>query len=295
MLEKSNHKSSHNVRAFFLLTFIYSWVIWLPLVLSEMGILKTSDKIAVIEIMVFYLGAFGPLFAAVTIIAYKDGWPKVKRYLCQALDFRIKARYFLMAIVIPLIVTAGTHYIVNLTGIDKLPHTFFPENLPVPMAVMAIPYFIAMLLIGGGQEEFGWRGYAQEPLQNRFGVLGGSILLGVVWGLWHLPMWFMGDQHAYYSFFAFWLQIISLSVIIGWIYNASGKKLSMAWIVHGISNTVVPFFPVMHMDKVPQPGYWIWVGFYSLAAIIMTLWFSTRNKYGWEEKAAPKNTQHYSL
>lgn len=52
--------------------------------------------------------------------------------------------------------------------------------LPIPAIILIVPYFLMMLIVGGGQEEFGWRGYAQEPLQERFGVVGGSIVLGVV-------------------------------------------------------------------------------------------------------------------
>ncbi|WP_245819787.1 CPBP family intramembrane glutamic endopeptidase [Dethiosulfatibacter aminovorans] len=162
----------------------------------------------------------------------------------------------------------------NLTGIDTLPSNLFPEDLAVPVIVLIIPYFILILVAGGGQEEFGWRGYAQEPLQNRFGILRGSILLGTVWGTWHLPLWFMpGEGHAYYSFFAFLIYTVSMSVIIGWLYNLSGKKLIIPWITHAISNVSVPFFPMLHMADVPQPGYWVWVWIHVFVAIGITIWF----------------------
>lgn len=178
-----------------------------------------------------------------------------------------------------MIITAGTHYIAIYTGIDNLPGTFIPENLPLPAIILIVPYFLAMLLVGGGQEEFGWRGYAQEPLQERFGVIGGSILLGSVWGLWHLPLWLMpGDGHANYPFLAFFIYTISLSLIMAYLYNASGKKLIIPMILHAMGNTAVPFFPILHMEKVPQPGYWLWVGVTSLAALGLTLKFSNNHK-----------------
>lgn len=279
MLEKSNHENGRNLLAFFFLTFTYSWMVWLPFVLVEMCKLKTASIFPVFRTLALVIGAFGPFLAAATLIARKYGWSEVIRYLRQALDLRIKTRYFALAILIPLLITAGAHYIVNLTDIDSLPKTFFPENIPVPLVFVIIPYFLMMLVALGGQEEFGWRGYAQAPLQQKFGVFRGSLVLGIVWGVWHLPLWFMGDpNHEYYSFFAFWLQIISLAIIIGWFYNESGKKVAIAWIVHSVSNTVVPFFPVMHMAKVPQPGYWLWAGFYALAALSLTLWSWSRDK-----------------
>lgn len=280
MLEKSNHENGRNIQAFFFLTFIYSWVVWLPFVLVEMCKIKTSSSFPVLRTMAILIGAFGPFLAAATLISRKYGWSEVGRYLRQAIDLRIKAKYYVLAIFIPLLITVGTHYLVNLTGIDSLPNTFFPENMPVSPVVIVIPYFFMMLIALGGQEEFGWRAYAQKPLQQKLGVFRGSLVLGVIWGLWHLPLWFMGDpNHQYYSFFAFWLQIISLAVIIGWFYNASGEKVAIAWMVHAVSNTVVPFFPVMHMAKVQQPGYWMWAVFYALAALGLTLWSWRVDKY----------------
>ena len=85
-----------------------------------------------------------------------------------------------LPLLLPLIITAGAHYITNLTGIDSLPNTLLSKNLPVS-TIIIIPYFVLMFLVGGGQEEFGWRGYAQVPLQQRFGIVKGSMVLVVVW------------------------------------------------------------------------------------------------------------------
>lgn len=87
-----------------------------------------------------------------------------------------------------------------------------------------------------------------------------------------------GEGHAYYSFFAFLIFTVSMSVIIGWIYNASGKKLVVPWIMHSISNVSVPLFPVLHLAKVPQPGYWVWVAVNVSAAVFLTLWYRNRLK-----------------
>jgi uncharacterized protein len=224
------------------------------------------------------LGAFAPLLSAVTLIARRHGWAEVKKYILQVLNLRIKVRYYVLAFLLPLIITAGAHYTANFTGIDNLPSTFLPEKLPIPAIILAVPYFLAMLLVGGGQEEFGWRGYAQEPLQERFGVIGGSIVLGIVWGLWHFPLWLMGDEHSNYPFLAFMLFTISTSLIMAFLYNASGKKLVIPLIMHAMSNTSAPLFPIIHMEKLPQPGYWIWVGINFLVAMVLTIWFYNKHK-----------------
>lgn len=276
-MKKTNQQSSRNVWLFFLFTFIYSWLLWLPFVLSGFGVIQLSESATSLMTPAIMLGAFGPLLVAVILIVRKNGWSGVKEFFRNAFNLRVKPIYYVLALLLPLIITAAAHYIVNYSGIDILPANLFPENLAIPVIVLIIPYFIFILIAGGGQEEFGWRGYAQKPMQQRFGILGGSILLGIVWGVWHLPLWFMpGEGHAYYSFFAFLIYTVSTSVIIGWLYNASGKKLVIPWILHAMGNVSVPFFPIMHMAKVAQPGYWVWVGVNSLVAIFITIWFMSK-------------------
>lgn len=278
-MEENNKHSSHNVLAFFILTFICSWLLWLPFVLAGFGVIQLPESVSSLMTLAVMLGAFGPLLAAIILIVRKDGRSGVKKFFRTAFNFRVKPIYYVLAFLLPLLITAVSHYIVNFTGIDILPANLFPKDLPVPVIVLIIPYFIFILVAGGGQEEFGWRGYAQQPLQKRFGILRGSMLLGIVWGMWHLPLWFMpGEGHAYYSFLAFMLYTVSTSVIIGWLYNAGGKKLIIPWIFHTIGNVSVPFFPILHMAKVAQPGYWVWVGVNILVAICLTLWFMRKSK-----------------
>ncbi len=277
-MEKTN-MSKRNVWLFFVVTFVLSWLLWSPFVLSGFKIIHLSESISSLMTLAVMLGAFAPMISAMILIGQKDGKSGIKAFFRNAFSFRIKPIYYLVSVLIPVLITAVAHYFVNIVGIDVLPDNLFPENLTIPVIVLVIPYFILILIAGGGQEEFGWRGYAQQPLQERFGILGGSIILGLIWGLWHLPLWFMpGEGHAYYSFFAFLIYTVSTSIIIGWLYNASGKKLVVALIIHTTGNVAVPFFPIMHMADVAQPGYWIWVSVSTLVAIYLTIWYKRKIK-----------------
>lgn len=276
---KNTNMSKRNVWLFFVVTFVFSWLLWSPFVLSGFGIIHLPESISSLMTLAVMLGAFGPMIAAMILIGQKEGRSGIKTFFRNAFSFRIKPIYYLTAVLIPVLITAVAHYFVNIVGIDVLPDNLFPENLTIPVIVLVIPYFILILIAGGGQEEFGWRGYAQQPLQERFGILGGSIILGLIWGIWHLPLWFMpGEGHAYYSFFAFLIYTVSTSIIIAWLYNASGKKLMIALIIHTTGNVAVPFFPIMHMADVPQPGYWVWVSVSMLVAIGLTIWYKRKIK-----------------
>ena len=267
-----NQNPQRKPGSFFLLTFAYSWLLWLPSILNGWGVEMPFD-VAVYTAIVVPIGAFAPLLAAVTLIFRAGGWSGVKAFFRKAFDFRIKPRYYLLAFLLPFAIHAIAHYLAPIFGL-QVADTLFPSDLPVPPILIAVPYFFLMLLIGGGQEEFGWRGYAQEPLQERFGVLAASLLIGLIWGFWHLPLWVMpGDGHSTYSFIAFLMMTTSISVVYAWIYNASGNKLIIAMLFHAMSNTVPPLLPFLHMqDGKPETAYWV----YSGVNVVFGLFFAYR-------------------
>jgi membrane protease YdiL (CAAX protease family) len=98
------------------------------------------------------------------------------------------------------------------------------------------------LMSGPWSEEFGWRGFALDPLLQRFGTLGGSVLLGLLWGLWHLPLYLMpGTWHAAMGFrlAGFWTFLvlnIGLALVMTWVYLATGRSILTAILLHFAAN-----------------------------------------------------------
>ena len=253
---------------FFLLTLAYSWFLWLPSMLSGWGV-EIPFNVSVYTAVVVPVGAFAPMLAAITLIYRQEGWSGVKAFLRQAVDFRVKPLFYILALLLPIVIHTLAHYLAPALGLE-VADTLFPADLPAPPIVTAIPYFFLMLFIGGGQEEFGWRGYAQQPLQDRFGVLPASLLIGVIWGFWHLPLWVMpGDGHSTYPFVAFLIMTTSISIVYAWIFNASGKKLIIAMIFHAMSNTAAPLLPFLYLEAgKPETAYWVYAGVNVVVGII---------------------------
>ncbi len=256
----TDHTANRKPWKFFLLTFAYSWLIWIPSVLDGIGVNLPFD-VSKYSLVVVVIGAFAPLLAAITLVAKESGWKGTKAFLGQAFNFRFKPIYLVVALALPLLIHAIAHYMAPAVGLDVAKTLFPTENSPNPI-ILAIPYFILMMIIGGGQEEFGWRGYAQEPLQEKIGVIPASLVIGLVWGLWHLPLWFMaGDLHSAYSFFAFVLMTTSISLMYAWLYNSSGKKLILVIFFHAMNNTAAPLLPFLHgVEGKPETAYWIYAG-----------------------------------
>ena len=254
----TSHRINRNPWKFFLLTFAYSWIIWIPSVLDGIGI-ELPFSVTGYSIVVVIIGAFAPMMAAITLVVREAGWQGIKKFLGRAFDFRFKPVYWVVALALPVLIHAIAHYLAPAIGLD-VAGTLFPTESSVPPIVLAIPYFVLMAVIGGGQEEFGWRGYAQEPLQERIGIIPASLVIGVIWGIWHLPLWFMTDDlHSAYSFLAFVMMTTSISIIYAWLYNSSGKKLIVVIFFHAMNNTAAPLLPFLHgIEGKPESAYWIY-------------------------------------
>lgn len=253
---------------FLIFTFVFTWGPWLPSILTGLGIDLGIDAETYTAVTV-PIGAFAPLLVALALVIKQKGWRGGWDFFRQAFDLKVKPVYLIAAFVIPLIIHILSHYLAPLLGFP-VADTLFPENLGIPPIIIAIPYFFLMLIIGGGQEEFGWRGYAQVPLQARMGVIPASLLIGLVWGMWHLPLWVMpGDGHSTYPFIAFLIMTTSISIVYGWLYNASHQKLATVIIFHAMSNTAAPLLPFLVLKEgTPESAYWVYAAINVLAAVI---------------------------
>jgi uncharacterized protein len=273
----ATHQTNRNPIVFFLLTFAYSWILWLPSILSGLGIVSVDTE--AYTAVVVPIGAFAPMLAAITLIARQHGAKESWRFIRQAFDFHAKPIYFGVALFLPILIHAITHYLAPAMGLT-VADSLIPADLPVPSILLAILYFLAMAFIGGGQEEFGWRGYAQRPLQERIGVIPASLLIGVMWGLWHLPLWIMpGEPHATYPFLAFLTMTTGISVVYAWLFNGSGQKISIVIIFHAMNNTAAPFLPYLRWeDGQPETAYWLYAAVNVVFALVFAFLIRQEDK-----------------
>jgi hypothetical protein len=98
------------------------------------------------------------------------------------------------------------------------------------------------MLVLGPIEEFGWRGLALPLLQQRYAPIWAGLILGVIWGLWHLPAFYLsGSLQSTWSFFPFFIGTVALSVIVTPLFNASGGSILLPLLIHW--QTINPVFP----------------------------------------------------
>lgn len=103
-----------------------------------------------------------------------------------------------------------------------------------PGPVIALVAF--NLILGPLGEEFGWRGYMQDRLSGEFGWLGASLVVGVVWYLWHLPLWLVDSPQKEVPVLLFGIHVMAYAVIIGAAHQISGGSLAPAILLHLVFN-----------------------------------------------------------
>ena len=261
---------NNNVRfpfRFFLITFIWSWIIWTPLILASFRIIPVSDKLlSILTIPVIMIGVYGPLAGALFALHKGKGKGSSKKYLRSFLDFRLGWK----VVILPIFIFGGSSFIAWFS-----PELFGEERLPMllPSVWLFVPYLLIMILLGGGQEEFGWRGYALPILESKFGIWFANIILGIIHAFWHLPLWFItGSSQSYMNFGGFILLIVGYSFILSWIRKISGNRPFSGLYAHGLANAFFPLMPTLIMQKdLPQPHFWIWVVLTFIIGIIITL------------------------
>lgn len=260
---------------FFLVTFIWSWVLWTPFVLVSFKIISMTDKfLSFLTLPIIIIGAFGPLVGALFILHQDDGGKgSAVKYLQSFFDIHLGWK----AYVFPLVILGGSTFIAWF-----LPELFGEkrQQMLLPSIWVFIPYLLIMIFLGGGQEEFGWRGYALPLLERQFGVWFANIILGIIWAFWHLPLWFItGTSQTYMNFGGFILLTVGYSFIFSWIRKISGNRPFSGLYTHGFANAFIPLMPIIVLQKdVPQQRFWIWVILTFLIGISITIFRKKNNE-----------------
>lgn len=218
---------------FILLTFAFSWLLWIPTALAANGVTLPSRLTNFLNSPV-NPAAFGPTLVALLLTLFEDGWKGLGRLLKRAVDFRFKKAWLLPIFLLPPLVFIGATVLASAIQNTALDTSNFADP---PMVVIA---FVMILLTAGPlQEEFGWRGYALPRLLPRFSALNAGILLGIVWWLWHLPLVFIPGRFMAGTLPLFGLllpEIVLMSILFTWIYNNTGGSLLAALLFHTTMN-----------------------------------------------------------
>ena len=166
---------------FLVLALGWSWLFWI------LAVLFSRSDYAVLATTLQYIGGIGPLFAAIALVYLKQDHKGRRDYWQRVIDFkRIRGKWYaVIFLTVPTL--AGLSALIDIIsggeGIQLEAAVQFQDQ-----PLMIIPFVIFILLFGPVPEELGWRGYALDRLQSRWSALNSSLILGIIWPAWHLPL-----------------------------------------------------------------------------------------------------------
>lgn len=221
---------------FFVLTFALSWAIWIPVMTASFGLpgitFPPSGLVA----------ALMPGIAAIVIAARMGGGSAVRALLRQLTVWRVGVRWYAAAVLI------GPAFIAIAFVASSL---WRGSWLPAPEVTIAA--VVSMILIQTPNtlsEEVGWRGFALPRMAAKLGWLRASLILGFIWGAWHLPYWISAPNVHLYGAGAvalFFVIPVSGSLFFAWIYRAT-RSVLLAWLAHLSINVTIAFMPLAGED-----------------------------------------------
>ena len=227
----------HPLVAYFVLAYALAWLLWLPFVLSRGGgvgvlPLATPADASGLAYLLVFVGAFGPALAAIIVSAAISGWAGVKSLLRRMVLVKVGIRWYLVALllplvayVLPLLLLGGSAFVSSLLSVQGTITLLLYLLLSIAGMVIAAP-------LG---EEPGWRGFALPRLQEQYGPLRGSLVLGLLWGLWHLPLFLTTWEKPYETplgLLLFLVQTISFTVVMTWLFNNTRGSIFLALLCH---------------------------------------------------------------
>lgn len=232
----------HPLVTFFVLAYLLTWWVY-PLV-------QFSPLIGL-------LGLFGPAAAALIVAAVTGGKAGVRELLLRTVRWRVGIRWYAIALVLPAALALAVLAVYVVAG----------RPSALPFGRLSILDLIVFVLVVG--EELGWRGYAFPKLTERFSPRTASLILGVLWGVWHLPTFVIASMPQYgRPFAAFLIMTMSYSVLLGWAFRHTNGSVLIATLFHGAINLFQGLF-VGSMD--PATQYWLLALVYGVAALVVAL------------------------
>jgi uncharacterized protein len=217
------------------MAYAFSWLVWSPWVLGQdgAGLLPFKFSAGVSGLLNTAAIFAGPTLSAFLMTATTEGRAGVRRLLGRLVLWRVGIRWYLFALLgVPLIILVGT-----MIYMGELPNL---KALGGPSYVLSYLGTYALVMVFGGPlfEEIGWRGFAlprMEPLQ---GPLLASVILGLLWALWHLPEFLVPSWAAtsgggsILGIILFAITAIMFSTVTTWVFNNTKASVLLATLVH---------------------------------------------------------------
>jgi len=220
----------HQVASYYGLAVLFTWAVQLPLIAVRHG---WTD--APIPFWLHYVASFGPTAAALIVTALTAGKEGLRELWHQITRWRVGWKWGLFSVLSPVAVFALCMPIVRLFKGEWPDLRLLGQVNYLPYLGFAVlPLWVTTFGFG---EEIGWRGFALPRLQKTMSVSKATLVLGVLWILWHIPPFFYHETYqdmGWAILLGFIFGVLCGAVLLTWLYNGTGGSVLMVALWHGI-------------------------------------------------------------
>jgi len=238
-IKPRENSKSNGLWAFFILTYVLTCLTWGVMAVFQMRAAAATDTDvppSALGLALFLLGGFTPSIAGAIVAWRVEGRDGLRDLWRRFVQFRLGGVWYLAILGLPLLVRGLQATVFALQG-----GTFVePPFVAQPLSLIGLT--IMMFLFGPFSEEFGWRGFALDRLLERWTGLASSLILGVLWAFWHLPLFFipgtaqqqMGNPMPMFT--GFGVEVVAMSVLLTWLYVNTTRSIWGAILFHMLLN-----------------------------------------------------------
>ncbi len=271
----------HPLFSYFFWSFAGTWLLFGPISLSARGLGWLPIDLGDALTLILFLGATytGPFLSAILVTALMDGRKGVRALLARIVRWRVGVVWYLIPFLgYPIVTLAGVAALAGPGVLSALPQRW-PLLFSLYIPNILIGFFIPTL-----GEETGWRGFALPRLQASHGPLVGTLILGAMHALWHLPAYFvrgliLPNGFEWNGFLGNSLAVVALTFVWTWLFNNSRGSILLATFVHCCSNGTSALVPQLTSNLVIDP----WGGFKIFLVVALVVIGLTRGRLSYEK------------
>lgn len=218
-------------------TFGITWALWGMVILGiNLDVWEYGQPLAM---TCYVIPVFSPGISAIIVNKKQYSSQEFRAFMKDIINVRRPIKWYIWAIGLPIGMTA----LPVLTGGATIEEPFYMGFL------LIIP-----MVIGGGIEEIGWRGFLQSRIEARFSVFTSTLIVAGIWVIWHIPLWFIpGTNQSEWSFLFFCVIVTSFAFLLTSVYHKT-KSIFLCILCHATINAFWEVFPTNNKILPLIPG-----------------------------------------
>jgi membrane protease YdiL (CAAX protease family) len=277
---------NHPLISYFILAYGVMWFFISPMVIDALELAAIPDALSLVSYILSSL--LGPTVAAFWVTNVLEGKEGMRALRQRMFQFRAGLQWYVIIFIVPLVIWIGAYGFVY----NGAPFTNLLANPSLLLSVF-LPGVLIGLVIPSIGEEPGWRGFALPRLQKQYGPIVGTLILGTLHGVWHLPALLtpLFDPFTLEGFTHFVLTAIVATFLYTWVYNGSRGNVWIAIVLHASGNAATQLTSELIPKDIELTGFMKvlesgWVNFIAFGIVAILLLILTRGTLGYRPEQA---------